>query len=55
MRTFISIAIMATTVAPAWSAQPQFDPPQCVSGADTYCQPIAKGPPPARLPANVPQ
>jgi hypothetical protein len=33
----------------------QFDPPRCVSGADTYCQPIGSSPPPARLPANVPQ
>ena len=55
-----AIAVAAMTVASAWSApkqqpQPQFDPPRCVSGADTYCQPIGSSPPPTKLPANIPQ
>jgi len=42
--------------APSTAPQaPQFDPPSCVSGADTYCQPIGSSPPPAKLPANIPQ
>jgi len=37
------------------AVEPQFDPPRCVSGADTYCQPIGNSPPPAKLPAHIPQ
>lgn len=60
MRTITALAMIAMTIAPTWSAPRQqqqavFDPPTCVSGADTYCQPISKGPPPVSLPANIPQ
>jgi hypothetical protein len=55
MRTITALAMIAMTIAPTWSAPRQqqqavFDPPTCVSGADTYCQPISKGPPPANIP-----
>jgi hypothetical protein len=58
MRTLIALAALAAAISPALSApkqQPQFDPPACVSGADTYCQPIGSSPPPVLLPPNVPR